>query len=64
MDKLKKHLCIRITETQFKKLADVLIDEKKSKSKLFRDIIHDYLESHYHKAKGDSTTNNMKITEE
>jgi len=64
MDKLKKHLCIRITETQFKKLADVLIDEKKSKSKLLRDIIHDYLESHHHKTKGDSITNNMKIVEE
>lgn len=63
MDGLTKHLCIRITETQFKKLADVLIDEKKSKSKVFRGIIHDYLESHYHKTKGDSTTNNMKITE-
>ena len=64
MDKLKKHICIRITGEQFRKLADVLVDEQKSKSVLLRNLIHDFLESHYHKAEGDSTANNMKITEE
>jgi hypothetical protein len=64
MEKLKKHICIRLTGEQFRKLADVLVDEQMSKSVLLRNLIHDFLESHFHKTKGDSGTNNMKITEE
>ena len=52
MDKLKKHICIRITYTQFKRLADVLVDEQLSKSELIRNIIHDYLKNHGNKAEG------------
>ena len=64
MEKLKKHVCIRLTSDQFRKLADALIDEERSKSELLRNLINDYLEGHYHNSKVDSTTNNMKITEE
>jgi len=52
MEKLKKHICIRLTGEQFRKLADTLIDEQRSKSELLRNLIHDYLESHYHKTEG------------
>ena len=52
MDKLSKHLCIRISETQFKKLADILVDEQKGKSEIIRNIIHDYLKNHGNKAEG------------
>ena len=52
MEKLKKHICIRLTGEQFSKLADALIDEQRSKSELLRKLIHDYLESHYHKTEG------------
>jgi hypothetical protein len=49
MEKLKKHLCIRLTGEQFRILADVLVDEQLSKSVLVRNLIQDYLESHNNK---------------
>lgn len=42
MKKMTKHLRIRITEQQFKKLAEALINEHMSKSSLIRQIIEDY----------------------
>ena len=41
--KMTKHLIVRITEDQFKRLADALIIEQKNKSLLMRDILNDYL---------------------
>ena len=52
MEKLKKHICIRLTGEQFRKLADVLVDEQMSKSALLRILIRNYLESHYQKTEG------------
>lgn len=52
MDKLKKHICIRLTGDQFRKLADALIDEQRSKSELLRNLINDYLKSHNHNTEG------------
>ena len=49
MDKLTKHLCIRLTETQFKTLADILVDEHISKSQLVRNVIYDYLKTYHYK---------------
>jgi len=44
MTKKTKHLTIRLTEEQFKKLADTLIIEQRTKSSLMRDILSDYIE--------------------
>jgi len=52
MEKLKKHICIRLTGEQFRKLTDVLVDEQMSKSVLLRNLIRNYLESHYHNTEG------------
>jgi hypothetical protein len=41
---MKKHLRIRITEEQFKKLADQIIREEISKSKLIRNMMDKYLD--------------------
>jgi hypothetical protein len=49
MEKLQKHLCIRLTGDQFRKLSDVLIAEEMSKSALVRSLIQDYLEGHNNK---------------
>ena len=49
MEKMTKHLCIRISETQFKTLTDILVDEEISKSKLIRNIINDYLKTYHYK---------------
>jgi hypothetical protein len=44
---MTKHLRIRMTEEQFIKLADVLVEEQRSKSKVIRDALHIYLMEHY-----------------
>jgi hypothetical protein len=44
MNKKTKHLRLRITEEQFRKLADALIDEERSKSALIREALQNYLE--------------------
>jgi hypothetical protein len=44
MIKKTKHLTIRITEEQFKKLADLLVIEQRTKSSLMRDILCDYMD--------------------
>lgn len=41
---LTKHLNIRITEIQFKKLFEVIIEEKKNKSEVIRNSIDYYLD--------------------
>ncbi len=41
--KKEKHLRIRITEDQLKKLTDVLVQKKTTKSNLIREAIHQYL---------------------
>jgi hypothetical protein len=52
MEKLKKHICLRLTAEQLRKLSEAIADEQRSKSELLRNLIHDYLESHYHKTEG------------
>jgi predicted DNA-binding protein len=42
--KKPKHLSIRLSVEQFKKLADNLVIEQKSKSLLMREILEDYLD--------------------
>ena len=44
MEKKTKHLRIRVTEEQFRKLADLLIEEQKNKSSLVRDILNKYID--------------------
>lgn len=61
MEKKTKHLRIRITEEQFKKLADNMVIEQRTKSSLMRDILSDYLELNDKRAE---KQNNMKIAEE
>lgn len=41
----EKHLRIRITETQFKVLAERVIEEQKTKSELVREIIDNYIKN-------------------
>ena len=43
MMKKTKQLRIRITEAQFKKVAEAMITEKKSKSRLVRMALNHYL---------------------
>jgi metal-responsive CopG/Arc/MetJ family transcriptional regulator len=43
MKKMTKHLRIRITEQQFKNLADLLIEEQRNKSEVIREAINTYL---------------------
>jgi hypothetical protein len=47
MERKTKHLRIRITEEQFKKLADNLVIEQRTKSSLMRDILCNYLDMNY-----------------
>lgn len=56
MDKLKKHICVRITDSQFRKLAEVLVDEQMGKSELIRSIIDDYLKNNINKVQGFNRT--------
>lgn len=44
MKKMTKHVTIRISEEQFKKLADTLVIEERTKSSLMRDILCDYID--------------------
>ena len=39
-----KHLIVRITESQFKRLADALITEQKNKSTIVRAALDDYMD--------------------
>jgi hypothetical protein len=47
MNKKTKHLRVRVTEDQFGKLADALIDEERSKSALIREALQNYLDDKY-----------------
>jgi hypothetical protein len=42
--KKPKHLSIRLSVEQFKKLEDNLLIEQKTKSSLMRDILSDYMD--------------------
>jgi hypothetical protein len=42
--KKTKHLIVRITETQFKRLADALITEQKNKSTIVRAALDNYMD--------------------
>ncbi len=44
MSRKTRHLTIRLTEEQFKKLADTLVSEQRTKSSLMRDILSDYID--------------------
>lgn len=47
MKKMTKHLRIRITEQQFRNLADLLVEEQKSKSAVIREALNKYLVGHH-----------------
>lgn len=42
--KKTQHLIVRITEAQFKRLADALITEQKNKSTIVRDALDKYID--------------------
>lgn len=42
--KKTKHIIVRITETQFKRLADALITEQKNKSTIVRAALDNYMD--------------------
>jgi len=44
MSKKTKHLTIRLSEEQFKKMADTLVIEQRTKSSLMREILSDYMD--------------------
>lgn len=44
MTKKTKHLIVRLTEEQFKKLADAIIDEQKNKSTIVRAALDHYMD--------------------
>lgn len=58
MDKLKKHICIRLSGEDLRKLSEVLVDEQLKKSMLLRSLIQDYLQSHYHNSEGQNKQKN------
>jgi len=60
MEKFKKHLCIRLTDDQFRQLADRLVDEELNKSILVRNLIQDYLETHQNKSEGQNIESNER----
>lgn len=55
--KKTKHLIVRITETQFKRLADALITEQKNKSTIVRAALDNYMDE------TDKSPNNQKQNE-
>lgn len=57
MGRMVKHIRIRITESQFRWLADVLIAEQRTQSAVIRDALNKYLvEESY----GNEITKNKK----
>jgi hypothetical protein len=58
MNKMTKHIRIRVTEDQFRRLADALIDEERSKSAIIREALHNYLEDKYQRKKVRIENNN------
>ena len=54
--KKTKYIVVRINECQFKKLADALIDEERSKSEILRNALDLYLE----KGQGYNNSENFK----
>jgi hypothetical protein len=61
MSKKTKHLTIRLSEEQFRKLADTLVIEQKSKSLLMREILEDYLDRNKSRIEWKNQKNNVKL---
>jgi len=59
MKNMTKHLRIRMTEELYKKLADVLGEEQRSKSSVIRDALQLYLGEHNNS--NESQKKNKKI---
>lgn len=53
-----KHLTIRLTGEQFKKLADTLVIEQRTKSSLMRDILSDYIDGNKNRIDKPTQTQN------
>jgi hypothetical protein len=56
-----KHLTIRLSEEQFKKLADTLVIEQKTKSSLMRDILSDYMDGNKSRIENKNQKNNVNL---
>ena len=60
--KKTKHLIVRITETQFKRLADALITEQKNKSTIMREALDKYMDGSDKRLDKQDKKNNIKKT--
>jgi hypothetical protein len=58
MKKLQKHICIRLSSEQFRKLAEVLVNQERTKSEFIRSAINSYLNDSYDKQKGEKPNEN------
>ena len=56
--KKTKHIIVRITESQFKHLADALITEQRNKSTIIRDALDNYLDKQIVKQTPKNNINN------
>ena len=45
MEKKIRHITVRLTQSQFRALAEAIINEEISKSDKIRELIQDYLDS-------------------
>ncbi len=58
MGKKVRHIRIRISEAQFRRLASVLIEERRNKSAIIREALNSYLvENNYRNAINDTKNN-------
>ena len=64
MNSKTKHLRLRITEEQFQRLADALIEEEKTKSALIREALQNYLEDKHQEKKVRTKNKNEKAKTE
>ena len=65
MDRFDRHLRIRITEEQFRKLAEVAIIEQRTISSIIRDLLSEYLDGSVakteHQDQNKSVKNNKTV---
>jgi len=61
MSKKTKHLTIRLSEEQFRKLADTIVIEQKTKSSLMRDILSDYMDGNKSSIEKKNQKNNVNL---
>ena len=59
--KKTKHLIVRISESQFKRLADALITEQRNKSTVVRDALDNYLDRQIYKESPKNNKNKKKV---